>query len=232
MIKRIAFLVLLVSTFNASALTIDSMLLVADKGGNGAFSLSNDLSDTNFIKGSISQVNVVNGEIEEVKYTEDNLTDWEVTLTHPKLILEPGRTKQVGVRSLCSKECSFSEDHVYKVLFEPTPYDPEGKLESKVSVNFGYAPLFIIPAQESKINYSIQHLGDQLMIDNTGNTYIRVVINECSNEVTQGCKATFTVLAGRHRAFNLPDVVINKNVKAIIVNHDESYRQTRFIELE
>lgn len=232
MIKRISLLLLLTSSFTASSLTIDSMLLVADKGGNGAYSLTNDLEETSFINGSISQINIANGELEEVKYTESNLADWEVTLTHPKLILESGRTKQVGVRSLCGKECKFDEDHVYKVLFEPSPYDPEGKLESKVTINFGYAPLFIIPAKESKVDFSIEHKGDKFFVTNSGNTYVRIVINECTKEVIENCKATFTVLAGRSRDYNLPAVVANTDVEVIVVNHDESYRARRVIELE
>ncbi|WP_240998157.1 hypothetical protein [Vibrio owensii] len=109
-------------------MNVDTMLLVGDEYGNGVFTISNNKSTTEFIQSNITQLQVKNGELTRTPYTESNFSDWRVTLTHPKMILESGRQKQVGVRSLCGNKCDFSEDQYYLVSFEPSPYDPEGKI--------------------------------------------------------------------------------------------------------
>ena len=156
---------------SAFAMNIDTMLLIGDEYGNGVFTISNQGETTEFIQSNITQIEVKEGNLIRTPYTEDNFEDWRVTLTHPKMILEAGRQKQVGVRSLCGSKCDFTQDQYFLVSFEPSPYDPEGKSKSAVVINFGYRPLFVIPAKKQNIDYTISLENGQLFINNKGNSF-------------------------------------------------------------
>lgn len=215
----------LATSVNANAMNVDTMLLVGDEYGNGVFTLTNRKEITEFINSNITQLIVEDGKITRIPYSESNFEDWHVTLTHNKTILEPNRQKQIGVRSLCGNKCYFTEDQYYLVSFEPSPYDPEGKLKSAVTINFGYRPLFVIPAQTQDIDYSMSLDKGELYINNTGNSFVRAYVDQCTDEVTEDCEATIMSLAGRERSYPLPENINPSNLKVTVVNHDESYRQ-------
>ena len=223
--KKLPILLTAALATSVNAINVDTMLLVGDEYGNGVFTLTNSNKITEFIQSNITQLVVEDGEITRVPYSDNNFEDWHVTLTHNKTILEPHRQKQIGVRSLCGNKCDFTEDQYYLVSFEPSPYDPEGKLNSAVTINFGYRPLFVIPAQDQDIDYSISLNKGELYINNTGNSFIRAYIDQCSDEVTEDCEVTIMSLAGRERSYPLPKNIDSSSLKVTIVNHDESYRQ-------
>ncbi|CAK2914721.1 Pilus assembly protein [Vibrio crassostreae] len=223
--KKLPILLTAALATSVNAMNVDTMLLVGDEYGNGVFTLTNSNKITEFIQSNITQLVVEDGKITRVPYSEDNFEDWHVTLTHNKTILEPNRQKQIGVRSLCGNKCDFTEDQYYLVSFEPSPYDPEGKLNSAVTINFGYRPLFVIPAQVQDIDYSISLDQGQLHINNTGNSFVRAYIDQCTDEVTEDCEVTIMSLAGRKRNYPLPENIDLSDLKVTVVNHDESYRQ-------
>ncbi len=225
--KKFILVLCILASNQAYALKIDSMLETGDEHGNGVFTLTNDKSSTSFISGQISQLEVENGELKKVPYTKENLSDWEVTLTSPKLILEAGRVKQVGVRSLCGSECDFATDRVYQITFSPVPYvqDPKKVTEPNLTINFGYAPLFIIPAKESHVEYQMTYKGNTVHVENTGNTYIRFMISKCTDDLKSKCQATYTSLSGRVKDFKVPSYLQDDKVEIMVVNHDESYKQ-------
>ncbi|CAK1769797.1 hypothetical protein EDB69_0660 [Vibrio crassostreae] len=223
--KKLPILLTAALATSVNAMNVDTMLLVGDEYGNGVFTLSNSNKITEFIQSNITQLVVKDGEITRVPYAEDNFEDWRVTLTHSKTILEPHRQKQIGVRSLCGNKCDFTEDQYYLVSFEPSPYDPEGKLDSAVTINFGYRPLFVIPAKAQDIDYSISLDQGQLHINNTGNSFVRAYVDQCTDEVTKNCEVTIMSLAGRERNYPLPENIDLSDLKVTVVNHDESYRQ-------
>lgn len=225
MMKSLPILAVALFANTASAMNVDTMLLVGDEYGNGVFTISNNKPMTEFIQSNITQLQVKDGELTRTPYTEENFSDWRVTLTHPKMIVESGRQKQVGVRSLCGNKCDFSEDQYYLVSFEPSPYDPEGKMKSAVTINFGYRPLFVIPAKTQKIDYSVSLSDGKLHINNTGNSFIRAYVDQCTDTVKEDCEFTAMSLSGRERAYELPKNINKGEVEVTIVNHDESYRK-------
>ncbi|MGL5027574.1 MAG: hypothetical protein ACRC6P_16560 [Shewanella oncorhynchi] len=230
--KVITVLFLVVASLGVQALTIDTMVLVGDKAGNGVFTLTNDMEYTSFITGNITKYDV-NGEvIDKKQYTKDNLKDWEITLSNPKLILEAGRSKQVGVRSLCGQTCDFTRDHVYQINFVPTPYSEDGGVAPIVAVNIGYAPLYIIPALKQDVKFNIKNLGDKIYVENTGNTFFRLGIDQCSLSITKDCRAAFTVLAGRKKYFKLPPNTRSDMLKVVVVNHDNTFVRRPVIKKE
>lgn len=209
--------------FQAQALSINTMQLVGDKAGNGVFTLTNDLDYTSFVNVNIIKYDVQGDKIIKTPYTKENLKDWEVTVTHPKMILEPGTTKQVGIRSLCGKSCDFSRDHVYQVNFSPEPYAETDAEKPSVAINVGYAPLFIIPAEKQDIKYSVKNLGDKIYVENTGNSFVRLGVTMCSQTKTKNCRTAFTVLAGRKKYFDLPANIRGDQLNIIVLNHDNSF---------
>lgn len=214
------------ATNNVNALTLDTMLLIGDKYGNGVFSLANNTGMTEYVTSSIIELNTnEKGDLERKNYTKENFTDWNITLTHPKLILEKERTKQVGVRSLCGSMCTFEEDQYYLINFAPSPYSDSSEQTSAVSVNFGYRPLFVIPAEVSDIDFDVNLKGNQLKINNKGNTFLRFYIDHCTNDVKENCETTIVSLSGRERSYSLPENIDVTNMKFTVVNHDESYKE-------
>lgn len=223
------FGLLLLST-GAQALQIDTMVKVSDKGGSGVFTLINETDKANFIKTSVSKVNIVDNVVSYTPYVKDNLNEWEVTTTQPKLILDPHRTKNVGIRSLCSESCDTSKDQAYRIEFTPSIYYKDGeKQESAVNFNYGYAPIFIIPAEKSDIKYTIENKGKTLRVKNSGNTFLKIHVDQCTSEITTGCSQRLTVLAGRDKEFTLLDNAVNPSINLAIGNHDLTYYQERTV---
>ncbi|WHT05026.1 hypothetical protein [Vibrio parahaemolyticus] len=221
---RISFLLFFLSSVNAAnALSVDTMLLVSDKSGNGFFTLTNDDAYTSYVVGSITKLDVKEGDITRTPYNEENLSSWDITLSHPKLIIEPGIQRNVGIRSLCINECGFDEDHVYQINFAPSPYSENEGEAPIVALNVGYAPLYIIPAKESKVSYDLEYKDDSIHVKNTGNTFIRIGIDQCGESINRECRVAYTVLAGRNKSFNLPKGVQGDSLNTVIINHDNSY---------
>ena len=118
--KKVTTLAALVFANSTFAMNVNTMLLVSDEYGNGVFTVSSEKTIPEFIQTKIIQLEVQDNELVKTPYTEDNFDDWKVTLTHPKMIVEPGREKNVGVRSLCGTKCDFSNDQYFFVSFDPS----------------------------------------------------------------------------------------------------------------
>ena len=229
--KKITLTLGMLVANNANALMLDTMLLIGDKYGNGVFSLTNNTGMTEYVESSIIEVTVDNeGNLERKDYTKENFIDWNITLTHPKLILEKERTKQVGVRSLCGSMCTFKDDQYYLINFSPSPYNDSSEQTSAVSVNFGYRPLFVIPAELSEIKFDIKYENNKLKIKNDSNTFLRFYIDHCSKEIKDNCESTIISLSGRERSYSLPENIDVNNMKFTVVNHDESYKEEVVVE--
>lgn len=98
---NIVFILSLLSSISANALTVDKMFIISDDKGNGLITLENDDNIANFIKTEISEVLIKKGEIEKVPYTRENVKDWKIATSSPKFVLEKSRTKDIGIRALC-----------------------------------------------------------------------------------------------------------------------------------
>ena len=228
--KKVTTLAVLLFANSTFAMNVNTMLLVSDEYGNGVFTVSNEKTMPEFIQTKIIQLKVQDNELVKTPYTKDNFDDWKVTLTHPKMIIEPGREKNVGVRSLCGTKCDFSNDQYFFVSFEPSNYDPEGKIKSEVSNNFGYRPIFVIPAKKQKIDFSVIVKNDELVMENKGNTFIKAHIDQCNDKVNSECQLTALSLAGRKLGYKLPKNIDTKNLMVEIVNHDQSYREKVYLD--
>ncbi|EKO3672283.1 hypothetical protein M3923_000920 [Vibrio metschnikovii] len=224
--KSILASVLLFSSLT-NALTIDAMYLVSDNRGNGVISLTNDLEQTNFVNTYVYELMTdEQGNIVRTQYVEENIDDWKIITTVPKLIIEPGVSKDIGIRALCEPEtCARDKDLMFSIAFEPSPYFADGEeQQSLVTINYGYASLFIIPTMQPNIGYTLINKGDYVLAKNTGNTLLNLVIDQCSSTVKNNCRITERLLAGRERQIKLPDHFKHNVIDVNIYNHDESYK--------
>lgn len=235
MIKQYPALLLALFSSFSSALTIDTMFLVSDDKGNGVITLTNDFEQRSFIQSYITELRVnAQGKLERIEYNETNIDDWKLVTSVPKFILDPGVSKDIGLRSLCLPEvCAKDKDVMYSVSFEPSPYFEEGEEQgSIVSINYGYAPIFVVPTPNPKISYELTNNGNTILAHNTGNTVLTVLIDQCTATVKNNCRLSEKLLAGRLRTINLPDSIQRNSLNVTVFNHDETYKRAEMLSLK
>ena len=218
--------ILLMTTSLSHAFSVDNMLLIAGEDDNAVFTLSSSKAEPEYIKGSVSQVNIENGELNKIELTKDNLPLWDLALLPNKVILNPGERRRVSVKNLCQANCdNLEKDKVYQVTFMPSAIAGSNK-KSRIGINYGYAPYYIVPAKNSNVDYKFEYDGSKIYVENNGNTFFYVQFDSCkkNDSLSQECKQTNTVLAGRKKTIKLATGL--KNVESIsvkVANHDYSY---------
>ncbi|RYU68413.1 hypothetical protein ERW51_08575 [Aliivibrio finisterrensis] len=214
----------------ALALKVDKMVLVADEKGNGIITLINDEDKPIFVLSEIEELTISNGDnITKNKYVRDNLSDWKISLTHQKLILAPGEEKDIGIRSLChSTTCDDSRDLMFRLPFIPSKYQAEGEA-SGVEVNYGFAPIYIIPTTKPSYSYNIINNGTSLTIENKSNTLLNVFVDACDSDNSNQCKQKLTLIAGRDKTFLLPETMQNDELNITVSSHDRSYSKSEVV---
>ncbi len=211
----------------SSAVYLDKMLQVSDENGNASFIVTNDKEMVYFVETKINEISTTKeGDLIRKPYTRENLAEWTVAVSNPRFIIEPGRTKSLGIRAICGDSCSWEEDRTYEIVFVPKPY-ANGSESSEQSVNIfvGYAPVLIVPAKEPKVDYAIDVVGKSLSIQNKGNTMLRVLVDNCQGVKESSCRVFYTLIKGRKKSFELPKGLVNKDLNVTVLNHDESYRK-------
>lgn len=206
------------------AISVNKMLLVADSNGRSVITISNPDERVAYIKMRVFEVITINGEAKKLEYTESNFSDWKIRLSTYKTILEPGRTKDISVDGLCGKECNYAQDISFFVYIEP--YIPvEKRSESGVVINYGYAPIVIIPAINSNYKFEVKNKSKSIVISNTGNKVINFEINHCKKDLkAEGCSFSTLVLPGRVRNLPLTGAFQDKELKVTAFGLDDIYK--------
>jgi len=231
-IKNIVLIMpFLFSTATGYAFSVDSMVKVSDKNGNGVFTLTSTQVEPEYISGGIEQVSVTDGTIKKIKLTKENLPIWDLALLPTKVILYPGEMRRVAVKNLCQKNCSnLKRDKVSQISFKlSSPVDSMGS--SNVGINFGYAPYFIVPAEKKEIKYDYSYDSKGLNFKNNSNTFLYVQIDNCQKgKIIEGCKQTYTFLSGREKTIPLNKQFSNLNeIKMKIATHDYEYNEVVYV---
>lgn len=210
---------------SANAFNVDKMIVVADQKGNGIVTLVNDERHPIFVNGKVDEIKVVDGDkIVRESYTRDNLDDWKISLTHPRLVLRPGEEKDVSIRSLCHNiSCDNSKDLMFMLPFTPSRYKEESEGIQGVEINYGFSPVYIIPTTKPSFDYKIYNHGDKLRVDNSSNTLIEVYVNSCSADNITQCKQKFTVISGREKSYSLLKGVQSEQINVTVTSYDKSY---------
>ncbi|WP_394126265.1 hypothetical protein [Vibrio hepatarius] len=218
----------------SNAVYLDKMLQVSDDNGNASFIVTNDKNMNYFVETKINEiVTTEDGALIRKPYTRKNLVEWTVAVSNPKFIIEPGRTKILGIRAICGDICSWDQDRTYEIVFVPKPYANDYEQgEQSVNIFVGYAPVLIVPAKEPKVDYDINVTGRNLSIHNKSNTMLRFLVDNCQGVKDSSCRVFYTLIKGRKKNFELPNSLVDKRLNVTVLNHDESYRDKIIIRPE
>lgn len=194
----------------AQAIGINSMLEFADESGKAVYTVSNTDKYRQYINTAISELHVVDGDLEKIPYTRDNIDIWALEVRPARTILEPGFKKDIAVQYLPNKGIQrVDRDRVFQVSFVPTPYFGEGEKPLQVKMAFGFAPLLMVPAKQPQpIKSEIVYRGDKVKVTNQGDTFFTLTLDGCSKDTPtharDACAMTATVLSGRTLDIALP----------------------------
>ncbi|PSU70772.1 hypothetical protein [Photobacterium phosphoreum] len=219
--KKLILLALLFPSLS-HAIVIDSMLKVADSHGTGVYTVSNNDPDPAFVNVKLSKVETKDGKLIKTPYTKSNLLEWDATLTQNKFILDPLMAKKIGVRALCADGCNPDHDTIFAVQFTPSPYSKDGEMKG-VAINYGYESIFVIPAKNKKISYSIEKNNENALLKNTGNTTLEVFFNQCSALFKADCSTKVIMLPGRVRKLVLPKNARKGKIDVFISSVDDTF---------
>ncbi|MGR5391054.1 hypothetical protein [Vibrio crassostreae] len=224
------------STVNASGLTIDKMFVIADKNKNGIVTVANTNDKPLFVNANIDEfhVNDKGSDFIKTPYNSGNFEHWKISTTLNKLVLQPGESRNVGIRSLCyNTTCDDSKDLMFFVTFMPAPYKgPNESVEnsSSMQLNYGFAPVFIIPTDKPKIDYTIRSNSENITVENKSNTMIYVSIDDCESKTnTKQCYSRFVVVAGRTKTFSLNERVRDKSLNINVSSYNGSYKTEKVL---
>lgn len=217
----------------AHGISIDKMILVArDKEAN-FFKLTNNTVAPMFITSSVTEQKISKEKVEEIPYTADNIDQWKINLSESQFVLMPDESKIVYVNeNKCanSTACSRSQDDVFSIDFVPALYTPKGQqAPDSVGIVFGFSPSFILPASQQKVAYTYKiregKETDYLVLDNTGNTMLTVIIDQCgqSGVDLKDCSTYRQVYADRAGQIPLPARYRKGDLKVKIVNGTETH---------
>ncbi|HIF9253994.1 TPA: hypothetical protein ACX6Q7_001300 [Photobacterium damselae] len=222
--NNLFYSIILLMSSQTYAITIDTMLKISDDNGTGVFSVTNESKTPSFVKIKPAKVVVKeDGSIGKIEYTKENLLEWEVSLTQNKVIVEPLRTKNIGIRSLCSDGCNREKDTVFAVKFLPSPYSKDNEKKVSININYGYESLFVIPASKPEYKYTIERRGDDIYVKNTSNSFIRVLVDQCNKNVTENCSRNSLILAGRNKKISLPVNARQNMIGLTVIGYDNSF---------
>lgn len=206
---------------------VDKMMVYANTKGNGELMVSNRSRSIEYVKLNISKIDCEGVEsskqCRQTEFSKDNLLMWDLSVEPNKFILHPGEEKHINIRNLKNNLSNVKSDRVYKITILP---DRDRQKGQNFSVNYGYAPYFIIPANNQNVKYKFKKLSkNKVHVENLGNTYFKININNCgkNHTVEQKCNYTGHLVPGRKRDLTIPfDIDASTSIK--ILNYDESIK--------
>ena len=216
---------------NVQAMAIDKMMLVV-KEKSGFFEVTNNTDTPLFISALVTEKDVSAKRIVSTPYTAQNVEQWKINLYPAKFVLAPDESKIVYVNEndcARNKVCARNKDAVFSVTFMPHIYVPEGGQSSDVGILFGFEPTVVLPAQNQAVKYQYKLEKNTLVVNNTGNTMISVIANQC-RQLPPGAKQDECVVyrhvhTGRTARIDLP-LPHNKNSLDIkVINGFETYKK-------
>lgn len=205
------------------AIGLSNMFLVGNDLGSGLYTLFNNKSSNLYINTNISRVYLEGGEIKEEVYTKDNFLSWDITVNPSKALLRGNEAKDFSIKTLCGERCDRSKDSYYLISFVPVEGEVVEGNQDQVNLVYGFKAYYVIPATESKVEFTASLSDNVVTIINTGNTFITAQIDKCRElKNTQGCRVQYKVLAGRKRTFEVPEQLRSQTQILETFNHDET----------
>ncbi|NRB22383.1 hypothetical protein [Shewanella sp.] len=221
-------------SFNVLSVEISTLFLVTDEGGRGHITITNDAPESLFLISRISEILVSKDKLTSTPYTRDNVGSWDFSVYPARAVLYPNMAKAFRVE--CKSDCTEASqrDRVFKVDFSPAPYTPPGGLQqgTNTELMIGFSPYIVVPAKESKMDYSFSYDGETLSIHNKGNTLAVVHVTNCEKgQRSKQCEQRIHVLSGRQLHIKLRDLVRADELDVIVTNHNRQYRQSHTVKI-
>ncbi|EJG1086778.1 hypothetical protein C4G53_RS23865 [Vibrio parahaemolyticus] len=232
-VKRLGMMALTLCAMQAvasPAFNVDSLFKSSNERGHGMFTVSNQGREPLYLTGEVLRIETQHGEIKKIPLTRDNFPLWDLALNPTKAVLQVGEVRDFSVKYLCETQCDRSEDLVYQIRFYPSVEDTTNNGQ-QVSFLFGMAPYYVIPALKQKVNYEWDYQKEkhEIHINNTGNTFLKIELNQCHAQRAKGksqCRAVYHVLSGRHKTISLPAFFDDSPITVKVANHDQSIEKT------
>lgn len=232
-ILKVSLLGLVLMPTFVQAIGIDSMMKFTESGKTD-FVVTSNAVYREFIQVGITELSVENGEIVKLPYSRENIDKWSLLVRPARTVIEPKLSKLFQVEYAPVSIKSATEDHAYQLSFIPTPYFSEGEpVTHSVTVAMGFAPVVIVPAKEDKpIHYEIKYNNEGLVLKNTGETYLRAVLDACSDDKDQkqeleSCSTVVYALAGRHLPIQLSEKMKHaSHIKVELSTHHLDYKES------
>lgn len=222
-----------VATVSATpGFNVDTLFKASDIDGNGYFTVSNHSGETLYLDSEILKVEVVEHELTKTLFDKDNFMLWDLSVSPTKAVLQPYESKEFSIKYLCERNCDRKKDLIYQVRFFPAN-DVENADAQVVSFVFSMAPYYVIPSKDQKVDYTWNYNKAKRVIDieNTGNTFIKVELNQCDSQVDKEkqCSFIYYVLSDRIKSIKLPEHFIANQVQVKVANHDQSIQKAFFL---
>lgn len=199
-----------------NAIEISSMFEVFNDG-KARITVKNTDKQRIFLFVGMSRLNVIDGEIRKTEYTKENLSEWEILVSPAKTIIEPGFEKQLNIEYQCKYDCDSVKDKLFQLSIVPAPYVAEGEgHQNMVQIAVGFAPILVQVNQEQALDYEIEHQGQQVILNNRGNSHFQATLSSCDDK--QQCLRVLKVLAGRKLKFQLPENMANQPLELTLIS--------------
>ncbi len=232
-VKRLGMMALTLCAMQASAspsFHVDSLFKSSNERGHGTFTVSNQGREPLYLTGEVLRIETQNGAIKKVPLTRDNFPLWDLALNPTKAVLQVGEVRDFSVKYLCETQCDRSEDLVYQIRFYPSVEESSNNGQ-QVSFLFGMAPYYVIPALKQEVDYEWDYQKEEktIHINNTGNTFLKIELNQCHAHRAQGksqCREVYHVLSGHHKTISLPAFFDDAPITVKVANHDQSIEKT------
>ncbi|GLS91797.1 hypothetical protein GCM10007916_28670 [Psychromonas marina] len=210
------------------AISIDSMFKFADADHNSYFTITNESDDRLYMNTSVSEIKVVDGELEKTPYTRDNLMDWYIGVRPAKTIIDGKFKKDFKISTLC-EDCTVESDRVFQISFLPTPYTTGlDKPENSINVAVGLGPVVILPGKEKPIKLLTKYADNTILFKNNGDSVVKLTLTAqaCEEKEGESCSYPITVLSGRLFKFDVPKSMQNLDIDAKAVTAFNKYESS------
>ncbi|MGR5446912.1 hypothetical protein ACPV47_18575 [Vibrio jasicida] len=213
------------------SMQLSSMFLISEKDGTGVYTVKNTGSQRIFVNTSLSELNVIEGQIETSAYDRTNLADWKVNIRPSRAIIDPGFEKDFRVTHVCEPECALEADEIFKVTFMPAPYfDKQAEQKNHLQMVVGFGAVFLVPGKSEVIDFKAKYDGRYIELSNRQSSFITVTASSCEKKkVTPECSQRFHVLGGRTIQLAIQESLVNKPLSVIARTHDGEFSETYWL---